>query len=70
MKKLIEFNNEQFESLNEICRNIGISPTEGVRKSVDLFIVKNKSKPIKMFGAWKDKVEDGLTYQKELRNEW
>ena len=70
MKTLIDIPNNQIESLAVICDRFNISRSEAIRRSIDLFIIKNNKKNIDVFGIWKDKNIDGLTYQNNLRDEW
>jgi predicted transcriptional regulator len=42
-----------------------------IREAIGLYLTRQTSDPIEAgFGLWKDRVEDGLAYQRRLRDEW
>jgi predicted transcriptional regulator len=42
-----------------------------IREAVDLYLTRQMSDPLEAgFGLWKDRGEDGLAYQKRMRDEW
>ena len=70
MKTLIDIPDRQVHSLSELCEKFSISRAEAIRRAIDLFVQNNETSTIDVFGAWKNKSEDGLTYQQKLRDEW
>ena len=70
MKTLVDIPEKQIHSLAELCDKYNISRAEAIRRAIDLFIKNNKTRPVDAFGAWKNKSDDGLSYQEKLRDEW
>ncbi len=69
MKAVIDIPRHQIEALSEVCQSFNISRAEAVRQAIALFVKENKPSSIDVFGTWDNK-EDGLTYQKKMREEW
>ena len=70
MKTLIDIPERQIHLLSDLCDKFSISRAEAIRRAIDLFVNNNKQPQVDVFGAWKDKSDDGLTYQERLRDEW
>ena len=70
MKTLIDIPDRQIRSLSELCDKFSISRAEAVRRAIDLFVKNNEPSQVDVFGSWKNKSDDGLTYQEQLRDEW
>ena len=70
MKILVDIPESQIHSLSELCDQFSISRAEAIRRAIDLFVKKNKQPSVDAFGAWKNKSDDGLSYQEKLRDEW
>ena len=70
MKTLINIPDRQINSLSELCDKFSISRAEAIRRAIDLFVTSNKQSQVDVFGAWKKTGDDGLSYQKQLRDEW
>ena len=70
MKTLIDIPDHQIHLLSDLCVKFSISRAEAIRRAIDLFVQNNEQSQVDVFGAWKDKSEDGLNYQQRLRDEW
>lgn len=71
MRTIVELPAEQVESLDEWCRQEGVSRAEAVRRAVTEHLRQHHTGGSKRaFGLWKDVAEDGLAYQERLRSEW
>ncbi len=70
MKTLVDIPEGQIHSLSELCDKFSISRAEAIRRAIDLFVKNNKQPQVDAFGAWKNKSDDGLSYQEKLRDEW
>ena len=71
MRTIIDLPDEQIEDLAEICKKENISRAALIRKAVSEFLQKYSAKKMgDAFGIWKNKGEDGLKYQRQIRSEW
>jgi len=73
MRILVDISEQQITELAILCKNIGLSRSKIIHRAIDLYIQQHKTEEVNGFGLWKNeniKVEDGLVYQKSLRNEW
>ena len=75
MRTLIDLPDEQIAILAEMSREQKKSRAalvrEGVNKLIDDYRQTRRLAAIDAaFGVWKDKVEDGVEYQRRLRAEW
>ena len=75
MRTLIDLPDDQISALAEIGRDEKKSRAalvrEGVAKVIDDYKKKRQDAALDaVFGIWRDKVEDGVEYQRRLRAEW
>jgi len=71
MRTIVEIPEDQLASLSEICRRLGISRAEGIRRAVRIYLDLQSSKATQdAFGVWKDRKKEGLAYEDEIRSEW
>ena len=72
MRTIVDLPEPQIAALAELCRERGLSRAEAVRQAVDAFLRKQLPPPAEAFGLWKQQpaMEDGLEYQRRLRDEW
>jgi hypothetical protein len=76
MAVLIELPEHQVVLLKQYCNEAQISEAEAVGQALTQFLEQIMQKPSRIlrehpaFGLWRDKQEDGLAYQKRLRDEW
>lgn len=71
----IELPEPQVKILRQYCHKLHISETEVVRQALAQFLSLTPESQHKLsehsaFGSWRDKQQDGLTYQYRLRDEW
>jgi metal-responsive CopG/Arc/MetJ family transcriptional regulator len=70
MRTLVDIPEHQIKSLSILCEKFDISRAEAIRKAIELFIQGNKQSTEDVFGIWKNKNIEGITYQQKLRDEW
>lgn len=74
MRTLIDIPEENIRRLDAMAASKGWSRAEAVRRAVaemlDRDDAADKAALMAVFGAWKHRDIDGLTYQRELRAEW
>ena len=73
MRTLVDIPEQQIVDLSELCQTQGVSRAEIIRRAISTYLIQHKPKEVDSFGLWKteNKIsEDGLEYQKKLRNEW
>lgn len=70
----VELPEPQAEILRQYCHEAHISESEAIRQAVTQFL--SQKKPLHRmsdhagFGSWNKKKQEGLSYQKQLRDEW
>jgi len=70
MRVLVDIPKQQLDALTEIGRRKGVSRAEVIRTAVDQYLVKNRPGGFDEFkGIW-GAGEDGVAYQRRLREEW
>ena len=71
MRTIIELPHTQLEGLDALCRRERISRAEAIRQAVAAHISRVTSAArTSVFGLWRDRQVDGLTYERRLRREW
>lgn len=73
MRTLIDIPEQQIKELKNLCQAQGLSRAEIIRRAITVYISQHQKKDSDAFGLWKQKnqtTEDGLQYQKKLRDEW
>ena len=73
MRTLIDIPDLQIEELKTLCQAQGLSRAELIRRAIAVYIRQHQQKEVDGFGLWKQNgqhTEDGLQYQKKLRDEW
>jgi metal-responsive CopG/Arc/MetJ family transcriptional regulator len=71
MRVLVDIPKPQLDALTEIGRRKGVSRAEVIRTAVDQYLAAARKDVIDdAFGLWKDHPEDGVAYQRRLREEW
>lgn len=71
----IELPEPQAEILRQYCHKVHISETEVIYKALMQFLSKTTKSQPKLsehaaFRCWRNKQQEGLTYQYRLRDEW
>jgi len=73
MRTLIEIPETQITALKSVCEAQGLSRAEAIRRAIAIYLDQHLPKEVNGFGLWKNsdsQTEDGLRYQKRLREEW
>ncbi|MCP4407967.1 MAG: ribbon-helix-helix protein, CopG family [Gammaproteobacteria bacterium] len=71
MRTIVDLPEEQIKILATIGKQSRLSRAEMVRRAVAEYIARyNPEQGDEAFGLWKDRAEDGLSYQSRLRAEW
>jgi metal-responsive CopG/Arc/MetJ family transcriptional regulator len=72
MRTIIDITTDQKKALDAVCTQRGVSRAQAVRDAVALYLRQfsmNQSED-EAFGAWRERGEDGSTYQHRVRKEW
>ena len=57
--------------LAALCRRNGLSRAEAVRRAVATYLDAHRaSEPDEAFGIWRGRNLDGLSYERDVREEW
>ena len=68
---LIDLSNGQLDELAAIVETEQRPRAASIRDAIDAYIAQHKrAHADTVFGLWKDRATDGLTYQEALRSEW
>lgn len=71
MRTIIDLRDEQIDALVKLGKRAMLSRAELVRRAVTEYLERHASEENDAtFGLWKQRGEDGLTYQRRLRDEW
>lgn len=72
MRTVIDIPDEQVAALDRLARAAGTSRAAMIRAAVDRLLEDRTPAPDidAAFGLWADGDEDGLAYQRRLRDEW
>lgn len=70
MRTLVDIPDKQIKDLMAICEAEKVSRAEVIRQAISLYLKNKKLEEVDVFGIWKDKNVDGLTYQEQMRSEW
>ena len=71
MRTIISLPDEQAERLAEVCRAQRISRAEAVRRALGRYLDEHRlGRRVEVFGIWRDREREGLTYERKLRGEW
>ncbi len=71
MKVLVEIPNDMASKLAHVQARRRLNRSEAIREAISRYVDDETSNSLEAaFGVWKDKLEDGLTYQEQIRAEW
>ena len=70
MRLLVDLPESDLAHLNDLSRARNTSRAQLIRTAVSEFLAQNKASLHESFGLWKDRAEDGLSYERRLRSEW
>ncbi|EHO1981489.1 hypothetical protein KK074_003656 [Escherichia coli] len=68
---ILDLSNEVIKQLDDLEVQRNLPRTELLREAVDQYLV-NQSQTVRTsaFGIWQEREEDGVEYQRKLREEW
>jgi metal-responsive CopG/Arc/MetJ family transcriptional regulator len=70
MRALVDLPKQQLDALAEIGRRKGVSRAEVIRTALDQYLTANRPNTFEEFrGLW-GPGEDGVAYQRRMREEW
>ena len=70
MKIYIYITGAQLAELTAICKARNVSRAEVIRETIDMYVQAERDSVMdRAFGIWKGE-EDGLKYQRRIRDEW
>ncbi|MCG3197343.1 MAG: ribbon-helix-helix protein, CopG family [Candidatus Omnitrophica bacterium] len=73
MRTIIDIPSDQIQALDRLRGPGKTSRAELIRAAVEAYLKEHDTPDVKDlpgFGAWKGKGEDGLDYQRRMREEW
>lgn len=71
MRTIIDLPEEQVSRLAALCRRGRLSRAEAVRRAVAAYLdAHGTAEHDEAFGMWRGRNLDGLTYERNLRDEW
>jgi metal-responsive CopG/Arc/MetJ family transcriptional regulator len=70
VRTIVDIPEKDRGALDAMARRLGISRAELVRRAIERFLADVSRSRQEAFGIWKDRSEDGVTYQGRLRDEW
>lgn len=70
MRTIVDLPDAEREQLDALCRQRGLSRAEALRQALRLWLQQQKPDHGQVFGLWRDRPQDSLTLQQELRQEW
>jgi hypothetical protein len=71
MRTIIELPSGQLDALDALCRRDKISRAEAIRQAVAAHVGRaSAAARASVFGLWRDRGIDALTYERRLRHEW
>ena len=71
MRTIIDLPDSQIKALSTICEQNRLSRAELIRRAVDEYLLRHlPEQDDHAFGLWKNRAEDGLSYQNRVRKDW
>lgn len=71
MRTIVDLPDNQIDHLKALGERLKLPRTELVRRAVADYLARHPNTPEDAaFGLWKDRAEDGLSYQQRQRAEW
>ena len=71
MRTIINLPDSDRETLDKLCRKLGISHAEAVRRAVSEYLQAHRTvTDDELFGIWRDHDEDALAYEDRVRADW
>jgi metal-responsive CopG/Arc/MetJ family transcriptional regulator len=69
-RTIIDIPNEQLHEVDRVCRALGISRAEAVRRSLDAFVSQNQAVQEEGFGLWQGAAADSVNLVQTIRGQW
>jgi len=71
MRTIIDLPDDQIKALGLISEKEHLSRAELIRRAVSSYLKKQQDIPQdEAFGLWKNRKQDGLNYQRQIRKDW
>ena len=71
MRTFVDIPETDLLRLDALAKTQKTSRARLIREAVQTYLVQNSPDPIETsFGLWRDRAEDGVSYQRRLRDEW
>ena len=71
MRTLVDIPKEDLSLLTRLSEADGVSRAELVRRAVSAYLEpRRRGKRADAFGLWAARAEDGVRYQRRMRDEW
>jgi metal-responsive CopG/Arc/MetJ family transcriptional regulator len=71
MRTLVDIPGPDLDALDRLGRRRGVSRAKVIRQAIRDYLARSgQDEGASAFGAWKDRGEDGLDYQRRIRAEW
>jgi metal-responsive CopG/Arc/MetJ family transcriptional regulator len=69
-RTIVDIPEAQMRDVDRLCRALGISRAEAVRRALAGFVEQNDSATTDGFGLWKDTASDRAQLIEQLRQRW
>jgi Arc/MetJ-type ribon-helix-helix transcriptional regulator len=70
VRTIVDLPELERDQLDALCRQRGISRAEALREALRLWLEQQRPQHRQVFGLWRDRSQDALTIQDDLRQEW
>jgi predicted transcriptional regulator len=71
MRTLVDIPEADLVRLDTLAKSTKASRAQLIREAIGMYLIKKSLDPIDAaFGLWRDRDEDGVDYQRRLRDEW
>jgi predicted transcriptional regulator len=71
LRVTVDIPEADLKRLEALARATNMSRARLIREAIGLYLIRKTIDPIDAgFGAWRDRDEDGVAYQRRLRDEW
>jgi Arc/MetJ-type ribon-helix-helix transcriptional regulator len=70
VRTIVDLPELERDQLEALCRQRGISRAEALREALRLWLEQQRPQHRQVFGLWRDRSQDALTIQDDLRQEW
>ena len=70
MRTIVDLPDLERAQLDALCQQRGLSRAEALRQALRLWLAQQQPAHGTVFGLWRDRPEDGVALQRELRDEW